>query len=232
MPMKSSVKPDFYYLESDGQVFLVRRGHQWTFPRSRRELPCRFAAVSIIPLKQGNVLFAKPVLEKHPVHWFHKDEVIGRADIATVVQLAVNRTLARGAAKVAIIEKGRVLMVKAARGYTKGYWNLPGGFMGYGEHPEESAKREALEEIGAQVKLLRLLGIYAKTFPRSGGYMISFVYLGKLKNRRLVPHPEEIADYTWMPIRQALRTTLNPFAKAALRDYLEHHRRLDPGSIR
>ena len=212
--------PDFYYLESDGQVFLVKRGRTWSFPRTRRELPCAISPISTIPLPQGKVLFAKPTLEKHPVHWFHKDEVIGRADVAPVVQLAVNRTLARGAAKVAIIEGGRILMVKAARGLTKGYWNLPGGFMGYGEHPEESARREALEEIGADVKLVRLLGIYAKTFPRSGGYMISFVYLGKLKTRKLVPHPEEIADYTWMPVRQALRTTLNPFAKQALRDYL------------
>ena len=51
--------------------------------------------------------------------------------------------------------------------------------------------------------------------------MISFVYLGKrLSKKKLHPHPEEIEEIRWMPLRQALRTTLNPFAKAALRDYL------------
>ena len=39
--------PDFYYLESDGQVFLVRDGRRWRFPRSSRELPCRFKPVSL-----------------------------------------------------------------------------------------------------------------------------------------------------------------------------------------
>ena len=138
-----------------------------------------------------------------------------------MVQQAINRTLARGAAKVAIIEAGKVLMVKAARGYTAGYWNLPGGFMGYGEHPEESAKREVLEEIGTRVKLVRLLGIYAETFAQSGGYMLSFVYLGKRLSKRLTPHPEEIAELAWFPLRVAMRMTHNPFARAGLRDYLK-----------
>jgi len=216
--------PDFYYLESDGQVFLVRRGKRWSFPKNKSDLPCTFVPVSVIPLPQGLVLFAKPILLHHPTHWFHKDQLIGRKDIDPLVQQAVNRTLARGAAKVAIIEKGKVLMVKAARGYTEGYWNLPGGFMGYGEHPEESAKREAWEEIGAKVKLTRLLGIYTETFAKSGGYMISFVYLGKRLGKTLTPHPEEIAELAWFPIREAIRHTNNPFAQAGLRDYLKDNR--------
>jgi ADP-ribose pyrophosphatase YjhB (NUDIX family) len=215
------LKPDFYYLESDGQVFLVRHKKKWGFPRTRQELPCAFTPVFTIPLPEGNVLFAKPILKNHPAHWFHKDHVIGQKDIEPMVQQAINRTLARGAAKVAIIEDGKVLMVKAARGYTAGYWNLPGGFMGYGEHPEESAKREALEEIGVRVKLIRLIGIYAETFPKNGGYMLSFVYLGKRLTKRLKPHPEEIAELAWFPLREAMRMTHNPFARSGLRDYLK-----------
>jgi len=220
-----SSTPDFYYLESDGQVFLVRRGGRWTFPTKRRELPARFEPVFTIPLREGNVLFAKPILTHHPTHWFHKDELIGRSDVAPLVQRAVNRTLARGAAKVAIIEKGNVLMVKAARGYTKGMWNLPGGFMGYGEHPEESARREVEEEVGMQIKLVRLLGIYAQTFAKTGGYMISFVYLAKRTSKAFRPHPEEIAEVAWLPVREAIRKTKNPFASAGLRDYLKKRKR-------
>ncbi len=220
--MTSTTKPDFYYLESDGQVFLVKDGRQWRFPTSKKELPCNFEPIFPMPMREGIVLFAKPKLKHHPHHWFHKDEVIGRSDVAPVVQQAVNRSLPRGAAKVAIIEKGKVLMVKARRGLTRGMWNLPGGFIGYGEHPEESAKRECLEELGARVTLIRLLGVYAETFSRTGGYMISFVYLGKRLGKTLRLHPEEIEAVEWMPIRQALRSTLNPFAKAGLRDYLKN----------
>ena len=218
--MPANLAPDFYYLESDGQVFLVKRGRLWHFPQSRRELPCPFKPVFIMPLAGGTVLFAKPVLAAHPFHWFHKDELIGRADIAPLVQQAVNRSLPRAASKVAIIEKGNVLMVMAGRGLTKGIWNLPGGFVGYGEHPGPSAQREVMEELGIRVKLTRLLGIYAETFPRTGGYMLSFVYLGKRLTKKITPHPEEIESFTWMPVKKAARITPNPFARAGLRDYL------------
>jgi len=218
--ISSKLTPDFYYLESDGQVFLVRDKTQWRFPKSRRELPCTFEPVYLISLAGGSVLYAKPNLSNHPVHWFHKDTVIGRRDIAPIVQQAVNRSLPRCAAKVAMIENDRVLMVKAARGITKGYWNLPGGFVSYTEHPALSAQREVREELGLRVKLLRLIGIYSETFPLTGGYMVSFIYEGKRLTSKIRPHPEEIESYEWMPVREALRLTKNPFTKAGLKDYL------------
>lgn len=212
--------PDFYYLETDGQVFLRRRRKRWGFPTSRRELPTRFKPLFIIPVGNQRVLFAKPILQEHPHHWFHKDAVIGRTDIDPVVQQAVNRTLPRAASKIAMIEGGKVLMVMANRGITKGTWNLPGGFIGYGEHPELSAQREVLEEIGVKVKIVRLLGVYSEWFKRTGGYMLSYVYLGKRLTKTLRLDPNEIEEARWMPIREALRVTKNPFAQQGLREYL------------
>ena len=220
--MPKTSKPDFYYLESDGQVFLLKKGRTWQFPSKRSELPCQFDPVFMMTISGKSVLFAKPILTAHPFHWFHKDEVIGRPDISPIVQLAVNRSLPRAASKVAIIENGKVLMVLAGRGITKGVWNLPGGFVGYGEHPGPSAQREVMEELGIRIKLVRLLGIYAQTFERTGGYMISFVYLGKRLSKTIRPHPEEIERYDWIPLKKAARITPNPFARAGLRDFLKN----------
>jgi ADP-ribose pyrophosphatase YjhB (NUDIX family) len=147
--------------------------------------------------------------------------VTGRPDIDPVVQRAVNRTLPRAASKVAIIENGKVLMVMANRGLTKGMWNLPGGFVGYGEHPAPSAQREVLEEVGVKTRLIRLLGVYSEWFNRTGGYMISFIYLGKRLSKTLRLDPGEIQQARWIPIREALRITRNPFARAGLKDYLK-----------
>lgn len=218
--MPTTSRPDFYYLESDGQVYLIKERGLWRFPRKTGVIPCSFDAIHIIPVDGKRVLFAKPHLDRHPHHWFHKDHLVGDPTIDPLVQKAVQRTLPRGAAKVAIIEGGKVLMVKAGRGLTKGYWNLPGGFIGYGEHPDDSAKREVLEELGIRITLKKVLGIYSQVFPRTGGYMISFVYLGVRLSKQLKPHPEEIEEIRWIPVKEALRITLNPFAKAALRDYL------------
>ena len=137
--MPKTSPPDFYYLESDGQVFLVKRGKTWQFPSKKSELPCKFVPVFRMPMAEGTVLFAKPILSSHPFHWFQKDELIGRRDVSSLVQGAVNRSLARAASKVAIIEDGKVLMVKAGRGMTKGIWNLPGGSWDTVNIPAESA---------------------------------------------------------------------------------------------
>jgi ADP-ribose pyrophosphatase YjhB (NUDIX family) len=202
-------------------VFLLRDGKTWRFPKNKKELPCPIKPLYRIPILGQTILYSKPILKHHPEHWFHKDAVIGQADIDGLVQKAVNRTLPRGAAKVAIVENGQVLMVKACRGLTKDMWNLPGGFIGYGEHPSVSAQRELIEEIGVRVKLIRLLGIYSERFERTGGYMLSFVYLGKRLNAKIKLDRTEIAEIRWMPIAAALRVTKNPFAKAGLKDFLK-----------
>ncbi len=216
------MKPDYYYLETDGQIFLVREQGRWRFPRVRREIPFPFKPLFPMPIDGKRVLFGKPILREHPTRWFHKDAVIGRRNIDPIVQIAVNRSLPRGAAKVAIIERGQVLMVRARRGLTRNMWNLPGGFTGYGEHPATSAIREVAEETGIRVRLAKLIGIYSERFPNTGGYMFSFVYLGRRLNTTIRPEPGEIAKIRWMPLREALRLTRNPFARAALRDYLKH----------
>jgi ADP-ribose pyrophosphatase YjhB (NUDIX family) len=215
------MKPDFYYLESDGQVFLVKDKETWRFPRSRREIPFPIKPISPMPIREKLVLYAYPVLAEHPAHWFHKDEVIGRPDVDPLVQQAVNRSLPRAAAKIAIVEKGRVLMVRAARGLTKGIWNLPGGFISYGEHPETGACREVQEELGLRTRILQLLGVYSDVFPRTGGYMLSFVYLGKRLSKKIVPAKGEIESYAWVPLKKAIAQSGNPFARAGLRACLK-----------
>ena len=41
-----------------------------------------------------------------------------------------------------------------------GLWCLPGGFVNHDEAPDDAARRECLEEIGAEVDITRLIGIY------------------------------------------------------------------------
>jgi ADP-ribose pyrophosphatase YjhB (NUDIX family) len=43
-----------------------------------------------------------------------------------------------------------------------GWWNLVGGGLERSETPEEGLAREAREEIGAEIAVIRLVGVYAK----------------------------------------------------------------------
>jgi 8-oxo-dGTP diphosphatase len=53
-----------------------------------------------------------------------------------------------------------LLLTRRAQKPRKGLWCLPGGFIEWGEHPEDAAKRELFEETGLIAEKLRLTGVY------------------------------------------------------------------------
>lgn len=62
-------------------------------------------------------------------------------------------------AVVVIPSRGGVVLVKRAIPPAVGAWALPAGFVDQFESPEDAAKREAFEETGMKVTILRLLKV-------------------------------------------------------------------------
>ncbi len=58
-------------------------------------------------------------------------------------------------------DAGRVLLLRRGIEPSLGLWTFPGGFVDLGETPAEAARRETVEEVGMEVRLGRVLGIYA-----------------------------------------------------------------------
>lgn len=58
-------------------------------------------------------------------------------------------------------------------------WALPGGFMDYGESPEDAARREVMEETGLEVELLELLSVYGAPDRDPRQHNVSVVYVGR-----------------------------------------------------
>lgn len=54
---------------------------------------------------------------------------------------------------VAVVDRGRLLMVKRGREPGKGLWAVPGGKVRRGEPITEAARREVLEETGLNVEI-------------------------------------------------------------------------------
>jgi ADP-ribose pyrophosphatase YjhB (NUDIX family) len=69
---------------------------------------------------------------------------------------------------------GRVLLQQRAIDPRRGFWTFPGGFLEFGEMPEDGAHRETKEEVGLDVTIEALHGVYAR--PNVG--IVLVVYRG------------------------------------------------------
>ena len=64
------------------------------------------------------------------------------------------------AATLVVLDDHNVLLTLRAVEPRKGEWCLPGGFLEWGETPEEGAKRELFEETGLIGERLMYIGVY------------------------------------------------------------------------
>ena len=56
-----------------------------------------------------------------------------------------------------IINEGKILLIKKARGPYKGMYDLPGGGVEYGESFEKTLEREFIEETGIEIKSFKFI---------------------------------------------------------------------------
>ena len=61
---------------------------------------------------------------------------------------------------------GRVWLLRRAFDPGAGLWTFPGGFVDLGESVEDGARRETVEEMGIDVELGSLVGVYSRADDR------------------------------------------------------------------
>jgi len=88
---------------------------------------------------------------------------------------------------------GRVLLQRRAMEPGRGLWTFPGGFLEVGERPEEGAVREAKEEVGLEVELAGLHGVYSR--PHIG--IVLVVYAGTSASGAAVVGDYESTEVAW-----------------------------------
>ena len=75
-------------------------------------------------------------------------------------------------------------------------WCLPGGAIEAGESLIEAAKRETLEETGAEVEISHIVGIYSRPYWQDSGNH-EVVFVGNQVGGVLFPHDGEAVDISY-----------------------------------
>ncbi len=70
-------------------------------------------------------------------------------------------------------------VVLIERAYPPYGWAIPGGFVDVGERVEHAAVREAQEEVGLDVRLIALLGLYSDPSRDSRGHTVTACYVAE-----------------------------------------------------
>ena len=98
-----------------------------------------------------------------------------------------------------IIRKGdEVVIQQRKNAHGHGTWSVPGGHMEFGESPEETARREALEEANVQIADCRVVWLTNDCMVADGKHYITiFVEAkyasGELKNT----DPQKVVETKW-----------------------------------
>lgn len=121
------------------------------------------------------------------------------------------------AVAVIVPRAGNLLFVRRKFEPHAGLWSLPSGFMEYGEAPEETARRETLEETGLAIRVDRLIGAYpGHDDPRVR--VVLLVYAGKVLGGR-ERAGDDAAELAWLPAGRAPSGLAFRSHRQALADY-------------
>jgi ADP-ribose pyrophosphatase YjhB (NUDIX family) len=116
------------------------------------------------------------------------------------------------------IEAGRVWLLRRGIEPRLGYWTYPAGFQEWDESTEEAAIRETREEIGCDIKIDGLFGVYSQ----GNSSVVNVVYLAHLvaPNNQPTISSEAIEVRVFAPYRIPWADLAFPSTERVLRDWV------------
>jgi ADP-ribose pyrophosphatase YjhB (NUDIX family) len=131
-----------------------------------------------------------------------------------------------------------VLLTKRGIDPYKGLWDLPGGYLANGEHPEHGLARELAEELGTTPAGLSLFRIEIEEYPREdvaeeARFVLALFYRCELPVDAVLVPADDVVEAAWYPLEALpfeVAFPANRRVLAALRAVVAGERRAAGGS--
>lgn len=121
-----------------------------------------------------------------------------------------------GVGAVLVNDKGEIFITKRGQKAKneKGKWEIPGGSVEFGETLEKALKREMREEVGVEIKLIELLGVYDHIISDEKQHWVSPTFMCKIiKGTPKILEPEKCEVIGWFTLENAQKLDLSLITK-------------------
>ena len=116
--------------------------------------------------------------------------------------------------------QGRILLTLRKRAPEANHWSIVGGKLDYFEPLEKCAAREALEEVGVEIAIERLLCVTDHCLPQEDQHWVAPAYLGRIiKGVATNCEPDKTEEVRWFAPAE-LPANLTMTARNAIRAFL------------
>jgi 8-oxo-dGTP diphosphatase len=97
-----------------------------------------------------------------------------------------------------------VLMIKRGRNPYYGYWACPGGYVEYGEDPEDAVLRELKEECNCSGKLMGLVCVRGSPMRAKPRHVITICYAVDGSKIERVQGGDDASEAKWLAVSEVL----------------------------
>jgi 8-oxo-dGTP diphosphatase len=117
---------------------------------------------------------------------------------------------------------GKILLQRRIGAHGAHTWSLPGGHLEYGESPEQTAVREAKEELNVEVANPRVIGLTNDINAGEGKHYITiFVEADYVCGEPKINEPDRTSEIMWSVLDNLPRPLFVP-----LKNFVENRRLL------
>ena len=116
-------------------------------------------------------------------------------------------------------EDGKILLVKRGGSTFHGYWCIPGGHSEKGETPQQTAQREANEEVGSVAVESKPFFIHLHDWPAdhsiSGAHKHKcHIFFGKVSGK--LRAGDDAAELSWFTLEEAKKLQITEYTRFVL----------------
>ena len=139
--------------------------------------------------------------EQHEDWLQHPVGKIGKSEYCDVCGRFNSRTLAANAL---VIDGTKVLLVQRGEKPYKGWWDIPGGYLGWDETVEDCASRELHEETGLIVDPMDLdfFSVFSDPNNKANNQVVDLYFITRKFSGEIIFDSQEIVAAEWFNLNE------------------------------